>query len=258
MSLYRIDGKDTKGKKKMKKVIVLFIIIVVFTIIPYKNSYASEVYNETDEFSLCSEYDEFEDVEPKPEDVFSYISNNIIDKTMNFQGENELWKAVLVIEETLTERPEGRYNVILTLTPKIGDLCWTKFSLISNKGVFSKDEWQIFLNPVKITSSYPLPVKDEEIVIVVSPKGSKIPSILFLNNVNQPADMISSDQAINVFIKKYYETFGVYPLESFTYEITTYKNDWLITYDDNDGIGGESCLLIDGKTGEAYDIKTEE
>lgn len=71
-------------------------------------------------------------------------------------------------------------------------------------------------------------------------------------------DMISKEQAIRIFTEKFYETFNMYPPESYTYEISIYNGDWLITYDDNDGIGGLAVLLIDGVTGEAGEVKVEE
>lgn len=229
----------------MKKITGLLIIVAVLSMLPSNNSYAYVTY------------DEFECLEPTAEDVFAYISTNIIDKSMDYRGENDNWKASLVLNETVTESGQAEYNVNLTLTPKTSSITWTKFSMISHKGYYAQDEWQIFQDPISITSGYPLPILDEEIVIVASQNNFKNSNILFLRN-NDPIDMISSDRAIRIFIDKFYETFGFYPLESYSYEINVYQGDWLMSYDDNDDIGGKAVLLIDGITGEVDEIKIDE
>lgn len=226
----------------MKKIIGLLLVIVLLTISQNKLSYA------------CGE-------DEKPtltfEDVFNYISANIVDKSMNFLGENESWEASLVLDETVMETGETKYSVNLTIIPKKGSITWTRFDLISNKGTYSKNEWQIFRNPIQITSKDVLPATDEEIVVVASQRGFEDKDVLFLSNKND-TDMISSEQAIRIFIDKFFETFNLYPSLGYSYEISVYNGDWAISYDDNDGIGGKALLLIDGITGEAYEIKEDE
>lgn len=207
--------------------------------------------------SLSYAFEEYEEAEITFEDAFVYISENIIDKSMNFLGENENWEISLELDETIGETGQVEYSAILTITLKQGDITWTRFDLISNNGIFTKNEWQIFRNPIKITTNELLPVIDEEIVIVTSQRNLENKDVLFLvNNIDE--DMISSKQASSIFIEKFYETYGVYPPMSYSYEISAYNGYWLISFDDNDGIGGKGILLIDGTTGYADDIKIDE
>lgn len=242
----------------MKKIIAA-ILAITFAVLPVKLCFASDMGDFLiDESELRSVYEEFEDIGPPTEDeVYSYIANKIIYKNMNYQGENDYWIANMVLEETLTEDRQVKYNIVLTLTPKVSAIDWIKVSLVSYNGIYCKNEWQIFRNPLKFTFSDPIPAINEQVVLVTT-QNSTSPNIMFLSNMNQPEGMISSEQAIRIFIQKYYETFREFPPADFTYEISVYGKYWLITFDDNDGIGGKSCLLIDGVSGEASDIKTDE
>ncbi|NLL72906.1 MAG: hypothetical protein GX237_05205 [Clostridiales bacterium] len=226
----------------MKKLTGLLLIILLIGIAQNK---------------LVQAYEDFEELELTFEDAFDYITMNIVDKTMNFQGENESWEASLVLDETAKETGESEYLVNLTLTPKKSAITWTRFDLISDKGTYSKNEWQIFRNPIKITTESVVPAIDEKVVIVASQRQFEDKDILFLSNKND-TNMISAKEAIKIFIEKFYETFGIYPPTSYSYEISVYNGDWLISFDDNDGIGGKCVLLIDGKTGYADDIKMDE
>jgi hypothetical protein len=185
------------------------------------------------------------------ETASAYIKKNILFKSMKMEGENRKWKASLVVGRTRGSNGEYQPYMQLILTPKISSLAWTSYSVITNNGYITDQVWQIFKNPIVIKSDRLLPVVDETVIVCLKSSDNSTMDVLMLDTVIPPAVRITPSQAIRIFVEEYHSIYKKYPERNFSYEMELYNdNDWIVGFDDNDGIGGIAALFIDGKTGE--------
>jgi hypothetical protein len=187
-----------------------------------------------------------------------HILDNINFKNLNLVGENSHWHVSLSISNTYTFDGTVFPIAILTVKPKQSYNGLVTLQLYTYKGYASYNMWQTDDNPIRIVTSYPIPKIHNSTYILIQSSQSYITDMIVLTQ-KYPADMtISLSKATELLINEYYKTFGTYPGKNFTYSAEIINGDWCVYYDDNDGIGGTSCLWIDGKTGKTDGIKTDE
>jgi len=191
----------------------------------------------------------------KTDNTTKYILKNIYSTSMNFQGESVNWSASLVVENILQQNGEIKPQMKLTIVPKNSAIRWIRYTIITNNGTKVNYTWSIFKNPVVIIEEGPLPKFDDEIIVKI--KNENLEEVIHLKNTI-PEGTITATSAVNIMVVKYYETYGTYPAENYTYEIELLDGYWIISYDDNDGIGGKAYVVIDSITGATDGIKVEE
>lgn len=224
----------------MKKVI-LYISVLVFFV--------------TLQSSICKAQEDDNSVDKKME-IETYVQENISYKSVNFYGENENWEVTLKVVK-VEENNEIIPKVKLNLVPKKSAISWTSYTITTQNGWIKDNVWQIYKNPIEIMKDYPIPGASDDVVIAIKTEQEQYLDIIILKN-DLPQDIISSKEAISIFVSEYYNIFGQYPEKTFDYQIEMVEGNWLVTFDDNDGIGGLGCLLVKGNTGGTDGIKIDE
>jgi hypothetical protein len=189
--------------------------------------------------------------------VEGYVNETSDQKTLYFEGENSNWEINLLVENIVTESGVIEPRTTLTLIPKFSSVTWTTFAITTKSGWIKDSVWHIYKNAIEVVLDYPIPKASEQVVVSIKPEeGSLIDIILLKEQVSE--EMISCDDAMDIFVNEYYSIFKEYPPKEYTYEIEIWEGDWIVSFDDNDGIGGKTYLLIGGTTGETDGMKMDE
>lgn len=193
------------------------------------------------------------------QEATSYIYQNVLFKSMRLEGENHNWHVSLEVSRRFNQNAEYQPYIDVTMTPKNSDIERVTYSIITSQGYLSDTVWQLFTNPIKITSYAFKPQIDESIFVCIKSAASSNMDVLALKSVMPQNLKVSPEQAIGVFVEEYYNIFGKYPQDNFTYELELYNiTDWLVAFEDNDNIGGWSVLFVDGSSGNTGGMKMEE
>jgi hypothetical protein len=182
--------------------------------------------------------------------------------TKLFAGGNKNWDCSYKIVDTVaaSSAPTSITNRMkFLLTPlslcKYYTRCF-EYSVQTSRGKFSGEQWFKAGDLIRIEANTPIPAARESLTVHICEWSNE--EVFYLFNVI-PLNAISPEQAFRKTFEVYYATHGLYPTAKFSFEIEFYDQTyWLVTFDDNDGIGGQSYLLIDALTGEAGEIKEDE
>ncbi|MEN8905059.1 MAG: hypothetical protein ABF289_03775 [Clostridiales bacterium] len=231
----------------MKKIIILTILI--FTIIILSNVITGAIVTKLEPSN--NNTDEKLYVQKVLKETYA--------TEMIFKGESNDWQAKYVVDKKVLSDEENTGIAKLYLIPKINyaekmDQIW--YHVKTTQGYTSATTELLENNNIELTENSPIPLSDESIVITIV-YGNKTEKIV-LNNTF-PENIISADTAFKSTLDKYIEIYNQYPELSHTFYIELYdNNNWIISYDDNDNIGGKAYIEVDGITGESSDMKIEE
>lgn len=193
------------------------------------------------------------------EESEAYIKRNVFFKRMEFEGGNRNWQVSLVVSRTWDSSYGYKPYIQLTLTPKHLDFARLSYSIISDNAYITDSIMQINKQPIEIKSYRMLPRVGEDIVVCIQSSASTHMDVLLLKQVIPNNIKITPEKAIQIFVNEYHAIFGKFPAQKFSYEMEIYNDrDWIVSFEDNDGIGGWALLLIDGRTGQPGDMKIEE
>jgi hypothetical protein len=182
--------------------------------------------------------------------------------TKLFTGGNKNWDCSYKVVDTVaaSSAPASTTNRMkFVLTPlklcKYYTRCF-EYSVHTSRGKFSGEQWFKADDLIRIEANTPIPAARESLTVQICEWSNE--EVFYLFNVI-PSNAISPERALRQTFEVYHATYGIYPTAKFTFEIEFYDQTyWLVTFDDNDGIGGQSYLLIDALTGEAGEIKEDE
>jgi hypothetical protein len=198
-----------------------------------------------------------------PDDtVIASLLQNTYTTTKLFTGGNENWDCTLKVVDTVaanSTKPGNTGRMQFVLTPLVLSKYYTRYfeySVWTSRGNFSGAQWFKAGDSIQIEANTPIPSACESIMVKICDWCKE--EVFYLTNVIS-SNAISPEQALRKAFEVYYATYGAYPTAKFTFAIDFIdKTDWLITFDDNDGIGGQGHLLINAITGETCDIKEDE
>jgi hypothetical protein len=203
--------------------------------------------------------------DPAAEAVIADQLQKTYTTTMLFTGGNDNWDCTYRMVDTIAassavESPTRRMQFVLN--PLLLDSKYYtytrffKYSVQVSRGKFSGEQYLKTGQVLRIEGSTPFPFASEKVAVQIREWYNE--ESFYLTNLI-PADAITPEQALRKTFEVYYATYGRYPTANFTFEIEFYgQTDWLVTFDDHDGIGGRGYLLIDAFTGEAQAIKEDE
>lgn len=174
---------------------------------------------------------------------------------MLFKGDSNAWNVNFIVDKIISiEDASEKAEVILTTKKNYSGLAWLHIK--TTQGTFSKNVDVKDGKVVLADNNLPIPIANEAIKITIV-YGDNMDSILLANKY--PEGIISPDSALVSALVEYKEVYKSYPTSEYTFELDIINdNDWLVSYDDNDGIGGKEYIIIDGTTGISGDIKVEE
>jgi hypothetical protein len=182
--------------------------------------------------------------------------------TKIFTGGDKKWDCEFTVRETLATAAgsPGPPCVEMLLAPKF---TYSKYYirhfdylLTTTNGCLSGAKWLHSGEMIAVETAGPIPEKDETIAVKVS-EWSKTSAFNLTNRI--PDGAITPQAAFRKAWVVHYETYGTYPTTLFTFMIEFVDQKyWLIVWDDGDGIGGASYLLVNAFTGEAGAIKVDE
>jgi hypothetical protein len=200
---------------------------------------------------------------PPDEDLVKTLLQNTCVTSMIFKGSNQNWNCSMTILEKVENRndqPDNIAQVNLTLSPKF---TWEsyiarmfKYLIHTSNGCYLGSQWLKNGEYIKLNSDKPIPAStDKPIAQIV--RGLQVDSIELSNLV--PQNIISPDQALRATLKVFMATYGCYPTKNYSFFIE-FKDpqSWMVSFDDNDGIGGRGYLLVNAYTGAAGEIKEDE
>jgi hypothetical protein len=187
--------------------------------------------------------------------------------TMLFKGSNDDWDCSYRVMDTVaasSAAESATRRMKFVLTPLLLDskyYTYTRFFKYAIQTCRGKLSGELCLKTgqdLRLEGNTPFALASEQITVRVQEYFNNNEGSLALTNVI-PAEAITPEQALRIAFEVYYATYGVYPTADFTFEIEFYgPKDWLVIFDDNDGIGGKGYLLIDALTGEPREIKEDE
>jgi len=185
---------------------------------------------------------------------------------MVFEGESKNWTGSYTTTETTFENGEKEQKVKIVVTPKVSKIAeWINYKIITSKGTIEGDEWLIFDESLELDLDGPIPAADE--VIEVRIKKGPLTEIFNLNcklyqnitpDESSTSDVVNANTAIKILQKQFYNIYGIEMPDTYTVFVEYIDGEWVVAYDDNDGIGGKAYLTIDAKSAETGDIKIEE
>jgi hypothetical protein len=182
--------------------------------------------------------------------------------TIIFTGGNEKWDCSYTVRESLSPGAgrSGSPRVKVVLTPKVAyyKYCIRHFNYLitTSKGYLAGAKWLRSGKSITLETDRPIPQNDETIGVYLSKWHQ---TTFFTIKSSIPDGTISPRQAFCKAWAVYFDTYGTYPTTLFTFRIEFIdRKYWLVSWDDNDGIGGESFLLVNAFTGEAGAIKVDE
>lgn len=131
-----------------------------------------------------------------------------------------------------------------------------RYQFHSSNGCILDEQWLESGQNIVSDTNAPLPIPNEKLKVQMI-RGTTKEEFEISNTIT--TNVITPEQALRKTLEVYYHTYGEYPTEKFTFYIDFRDNTyWLVSFDDNDGIGGQGYLLIDAFNGEAGDIKVDE
>ncbi len=182
--------------------------------------------------------------------------------TMIFEGSNPNWDCSYTLMETIlkTNHEDGFCPKIkISLRPKFSFNTPHKYRYRFHTihGCILGERWLLSNNEAITFETYaPIPENNEKIPVEII-ENNKKESFKLANVI--PPNTLSFEEALRKTLTIYYQTYGYYPDNQFTFEIQFLNYVyWLVTIDDHDGIGGLSYLTINVFTGEASEIRTDE
>jgi hypothetical protein len=191
--------------------------------------------------------------------AFETIQEKTYATNMQFNGESSTWTAQCNVSKIIKETI-NKYKVNICISPKVfceePDAKYTSYSILSKNGCLSG---KLTLNPndiIELETDNFIPLADESITIIIT-QSDKTETIILTNTF--PNSIIPAKQALeNVFL--YYKSiFGRFPTCNFSFSVSLLDNMyWIVSFDDNDGIGGQTYVTVNASTGEIIDMKTDE
>jgi hypothetical protein len=200
---------------------------------------------------------------PLPDET---LIETILQKTyatvMIFSGSDANWACVYTVWDTVSDNPDapGLPKIKVVILPQF---TYSKYYIhrfnyviTTSRGELRGEKWLRSKESFMVEACGPVPTVDEVIKVVVE-EWYQSDCFEIANII--PEGIISPEQAFRKTFAIYYRTYGAYPTADFTFKIEFYDREyWLVSWDDNDGVGGESFLLVNAFTGEAGDIKEDE
>lgn len=200
---------------------------------------------------------------PPDEELVKALLRNTYVTSMIFRGSNQNWTCSMTILEK-AEKPDDKQDKIaqvnLTMSPKF---TWEsyisrmyKYLVHTSNGCYLGFQWLKNGEYIKLNSDKPIPASSDKPIAQII-RGLQVDSIELSNLV--PKNIISPDQALRATLKIFMSTYGCYPTKNYSFFIEFRDSQfWLVSFDDNDGIGGRGYLLVDAYSGAAGEIKEDE
>jgi hypothetical protein len=183
--------------------------------------------------------------------------------TMTFKGSNQNWDCSLTVLEKLETVDNELVN-----WPKVKIILYPKFTwetyiirmyeylITTSNGSAYGYEWLKSGKYITLNTDGPIPESAETITVQIT-RGKKTDSIEMRNKI--PLNIISPEKAFRVTLGVFRATYGSYPTEKFSFYIEFRDSQyWVVSFDNNEGIGGRGYLLVNAYTGDAGDIKEDE
>jgi hypothetical protein len=190
------------------------------------------------------------------QDAFESALEKTYAQKMIFKGENENWSVQYVVRNIIKEtidQPKPK----ITIIPK--NFKYAKnvsYDITAKNGSISG---RVLLSPedtIELESYSLIPYPDENVDITLT--HDSITESITLTNAF-PSSIISANEALKNVFTYYKNINGVYPTSDFTFNLELMDDThWLISYDDNDGIGGLTYITENALTGIIDDSKTDE
>lgn len=195
------------------------------------------------------------------ETLITGLLQKIMVSTLVFEGNNPNWTCTYQIIEPIlkTEETAKKVRAIFTLTPKFTASVTQKFGYFAqtSKGWIAGEQSLQPGQALIVESNATAPNAYENIYVEVSGVNGSKEKLILTNPI--PINAITREQAFRTFFKVFNNSYKAYPTTNFSYELTFQERRyWLITFDDNDGLGGKGYLLIDALTGQPGEMKEEE
>jgi hypothetical protein len=200
---------------------------------------------------------------PPDEALVKTLLQNTYATSMIFKGSNQNWDCSLTVLEKIekaNDEPENSPQVHVILYPKF---TWEtyitrmyKYLIHSSNGCSMAYQWLKTGEYINQNADRPIPSVLDKVTAQII-RGLKTDLIEMSNKV--PVDIISPEEALRVALGVYRATYGSYPTEKFSFYLEFRDSQyWLVSFDDNDGIGGRGYLLVNAYTGDADEIKEDE
>jgi hypothetical protein len=196
------------------------------------------------------------------ETVVKQILEKTYATTMIFNGNDEKWDCICMVRETIWSDPEK------IRLPQLKIIMFPKFTyckyyirhfdyvLTTSKGCITGERWLHSGEPIIVETTELVPEKAEMIPVKIS-EWYKTSLFEIVNII--PDGILTPEQAFRKACTVYYQTYATYPQASFLFMMEFVDQEyWLVSWDDNDGIGGQSFLLVNAFTGETGEIKVDE
>lgn len=181
--------------------------------------------------------------------------------TLVFEGNNPNWTCTYQIMEPVlkTKETEVKVRSIFTLMAKSVASVNQKFGYFAqtSKGWIAGEQYLQPDQSIIVESNATVPNAYENIYVEIGSMNGTKEKLILTNPI--PINAITREQAFRTFFKVFYNSYKAYPTANFSYQLAFQdRRYWLITFDDNDGIGGKSRLLIDALTGQPSEMKEDE
>jgi hypothetical protein len=199
-------------------------------------------------------------IEPD-EAVIAGLLQNTSTTTRLFVGGSDDWDCCYKVVDTVAASggASATQRMKFILTPLFSGSYsrYIKYSVKTSRGEFSHEQWIQDGQIIEIEANTLIPASGEIISLEIT-EPDETTSFELTNVI--PAAAVAPEQALRKAFEVYRVTYGVYPTARFSFAIDFLVdlNSWLVTFDDNDGLGGQGILLIDAITGEAGSIKEDE
>jgi hypothetical protein len=243
-------NKITLGAILMKKLILLLTLTVIL-FMGATPDHSTVTAQETQ-------------IPPPPDEAMinSFLQNTYA-TSMIFKGSNQNWDCSLTVLNKLeakNDELEKSPQVIVMLCPKF---TWEsyitrlyEYMIHTSNGCYHDYQWIKSGEYIYLNTDNPVPTSAEKITAQII-RGSA-EDIIEMNN-RIPLDVISPKDALRILLEVYRDTYGSYPTDSFSFYVEFREPQyWIVSFDDNDGIGGRGYLLINAYTGDAGDIREDE
>jgi hypothetical protein len=184
---------------------------------------------------------------------------------MLFEGDSMNWTGSYAVEEIIDESGNVDTSIKVVLDPKKDKITrWINYEITTSNGVIKGSEWLIFSESLVYEADEPLPNKDDKIEVKI--KQGDLTEIFYLECTSYEEltptgaeDItVTAQRAVELLMEVYFNIYGVEMPSTYTVYVEYLDGEWVVSYDDNDGIGGKAYLTIDAKTAETSDIKVEE
>lgn len=202
---------------------------------------------------------------PDEELVNTFLQNTYA-TSMIFEGVSQNWNCSFIVKQAIAKNSMGIENVpkvTVIITPRFtwerGPIWAFNVKIHTSNGAIVGTYGLMSGQSISLNTNAPVPEPSETILVEISggPNGDEL--IKLSNIVPRHFGMVTPEEALRTTLDVFYKTYGEYPTKNYTFDIVFYdKIYWLVSIDDNDGIGGLSHLLINAYTGVASEIKEDE